>query len=119
MRCITSVNPKSLTVESCVISKCGSSAILNEWLSQSDLKLQSRSIKILENEIFQNMGPGIEVTSEAFSAHNIKFSILRNKIVNNKGDGISMSNLAITDLKIVENDVSHNFASAISLKSVH
>jgi hypothetical protein len=64
-----------------------------------------RRVVIEGNEIYGATKEGISVMSQVpFSAHNLKVEILQNKVSKCRSDGILVSDLAISNLIVANNE---------------
>jgi hypothetical protein len=111
--CIYSVNPRALSLQTSSISKTKKNGVFIDFLSESSDKEIIRKIDISSNDIYMNEGSGIEISSESFSAHNSSMELRGNKIRNNKRHGLLLSCLALTSLKIMSCEITHNVGSCL------
>jgi len=117
---IHATNPKLLRVEDSTLTRCQREAAVNLlWLTDSDSQEISRIISLKNNSIYENGEQAIRITSTQFSAHNIKVAIEGNKIYRNGKEGIVMGLLAISSLRLVDNEVASNMGTGVWMSSVH
>lgn len=116
---LTAVNPKLVHVAHSSVTKASRGGVIVKWLSNSSERETTRRVVVEQSEFDANGHNAVEVSSEAFSAHNVAVSVLRNKIVNNKRDGVVVSNMAIAHCEIARNTVSSNQGSGIWVSSLH
>lgn len=99
-------------------SKNGSGININ-WLLDSNNKQISRFIEIRQCDLTANAGPGLEISSKKYSAHNIKIIIENNNIYRNLREGILIESLALSHLTLTCNEIRKNECDNLRIHQVH